>query len=228
MNGLFLGTIAFLIILAVVGYKKGFVKIAYSLLSTILAIFLVSALVPHIQTFIVEKTPIYDKVVTYCSEQIQSEISISVEETGESVSSILNKSGLKIPEALEKTFTEMKISEKYTQSAADRTGAAIASWMIYILSYVLTYIIVIIGLGFLGKLLNSATKLPIVKGANKTLGLFAGILQGVLYLWMGALVLSVFCATRGGQQIIAMINENVFLKFLYDHNGILYLASLFI
>lgn len=227
MNWLFGLVVLFLIISAVIGYKKGFVKIAYALVSTILALFLVSILAPHVQTFIIEKTQVYEKVVAMCEEQIEGKLQGAMEETEMSVSATLESAGIKVPEALGGMIEKIGIKDEYTTSVAQKTSAAIAGWLIMVLSFVLTYIVIVIVLKIAERALNIITKLPILKGANKSLGVAMGLLQGFINLWIAALVLSMVCTTDVGMQLTELVNENVFLKFIYDHNGILYLVSLF-
>lgn len=227
MNWLFGLVVLFLVASAVIGYKKGFVKIAYGLVATIVTLFLVSVLAPHVQTILVEKTPLYEKVEAVCVETIKGKIEATVNETGASVSAALEQSGIKLPEALVDVVEN--IGEENTQATevAQKIGSALAEWLMLMISFVLTYIVVVILLKILEKVLNIATRLPVLKGTNKTLGVVMGLGQGVIDLWLAALMLSTMCTTEVGMQLIVLVNENFFLKFIYDHNGILYLMSLF-
>lgn len=227
MSWLLILVLAVLGVSALVGYRKGFVKIAYSLLSMIVALFLVSIVAPHVHTVLVEKTPVYDKMVTICAEQIQSKVDETVSTTSDSLSELLAKSGIQLPSALTKVIDNMGIESQYTENVSDKAAAVVANWILYIISFVVSYIAVIIVLKVLEKTLDLLTKLPIIKGANKGLGIAAGILQGLVYVWIAALLVSVFCTTNIGQQAIVLIEENAVLKFLYDHNGLIYLATLF-
>lgn len=227
MNWLFGLVVLFLVVSAVIGYKKGFVKIAYGLAATIVTLFLVSILAPHVQTILIEKTPLYEKVETVCVETIKEKIEATMNETGASVSAALEQSGIKLPEAL--TGVVENIGEDNAQAAevAQKIGSALAEWLMLMISFVITYIVVVILLKILEKVLNIATRLPVLKGTNKTLGVVMGLGQGIIDLWLAALMLSAMCTTELGMQLIALVNENFFLKFMYDHNGILYLISLF-
>ncbi len=227
MNWLFFIAIAFLILSAVLGYRKGFVKIAYSLLSSIVALLLVGLLAPHVQTLLIEKTPVYEKTVEICTAQIQEKIDKAAAEAGENVAVVLEESDIPIPESMQSLVGKMELKEEYTASAAQQAGATIANWIVLIISFVLTYIVVIIGLKILEKTLDLATKLPVLKGTNKWLGLMCGLVQGVIDLWLAALILSSVCTTPTGSYLVSLVNENVFLKFIYDYNGIIYIVTLF-
>ena len=90
------------------------------------------------------------------------------------------------------------------------------------------YVVAMIVIKVLGGILNIATKLPIIKGANKWLGLALGFVQGTFNVWLAGLVLSSVCTTETGRYLISLVYENLFLKFLYEKNGIVYIVSLFI
>lgn len=226
MNWLFWATIAFLILSAIWGYHKGFVKIAYSLASTLVALALVAVLAPHVQTLIIEKTPFYDKTVEICTTRIQEKMNQAAEEAGNNVVDVLKEAGL--PEGVLNVIDKIEIQESGDSTAAQQAGEKVAQWVVLIISIVVTYVVAMIVIKVLGGILNIATKLPIIKGANKWLGLALGFVQGTFNVWLAGLVLSSVCTTETGRYLISLVYENLFLKFLYEKNGIVYIVSLFI
>ena len=225
MNWLFLATIAFLVVSAVWGYYRGFVKIAYSLASSIIALVLVAILSPHVQTLLIEKTPIYDKTVEICTTRIQEKMNETIEEAGNNISDVMKEAGL--PDGVLKLIDKIEIKESGELTAIQQAGEKVAQWIVLIISFVVTYIVVIIALKVLGNVLNLATKLPIIKGANKWLGLVLGSIQGVINVWLAGLILSSVCTTEVGMYLVSLVYENSFLKFMYEQNGIVYIVSLF-
>ena len=60
--------------------------------------------------------------------------------------------------------------------------------------------------------------LPVVKGVTSWLGLILGLVKGLLVTWLFMFIVSITTATSFGQYFIPMIEENVFLRFLYENN----------
>lgn len=228
MNWLFIAVLIFMVVMIVSGYRKGFVKIAYSLLSLILALVLVSVFAPYVQEALIERTPIYDKMVEKCSGQIQA--AVESQQTGESqtVQGILDSSGIRLPGALEKVLDRVAIDDETKENVYMKAGSVMAKWLVYVFGFVIAFIVIMLCLRFVGNLLDLVTKLPILRGTNKLLGGAAGFLQGILFLWIGGLVLSLICTTTVGRYLIAMVYESEWLRMIYDHNGIIYLAVLFL
>ena len=63
------------------GYRKGFLRIVYSLVSWVIVLTFVTVATPYINTYLMEHTTLYEKIEQQCSEQIKR----SVEEKQRSI-----------------------------------------------------------------------------------------------------------------------------------------------
>ena len=63
------------------GYRKGFLRIAYSLVSWVIVLTFVNVATPYIHTYLMEHTTLYEQIEQQCSEQIKR----AVEEKQKSV-----------------------------------------------------------------------------------------------------------------------------------------------
>lgn len=66
--------------------------------------------------------------------------------------------------------------------------------------------------------LGLIAKLPLLNGLNKFLGALAGIIEATVIIWVSFAVISVLKIPINGQPLAALITENRFLNFLYQHN----------
>ncbi|MDE6951800.1 MAG: CvpA family protein [Lachnospiraceae bacterium] len=66
--------------------------------------------------------------------------------------------------------------------------------------------------------LGMIAKLPLLNGLNKFLGMLAGIVEATVVIWVGFAVISCLKIPIKGQLITELIQENVFLDFLYKRN----------
>lgn len=89
----------------------------------------------------------------------------------------------------------------------------------------LIYLLGTLALKWLMGMLQLLTKLPVVHGANKLLGLLLGIAEGFLAVWLILYLIRVNEGNFFGTDMIASIEGNTFLNFLYVHNLIEHLMT---
>ncbi|MDW7672286.1 MAG: CvpA family protein [Bacillota bacterium] len=66
----------------------------------------------------------------------------------------------------------------------DQAAAALAQIVVAFVAFILVFLVVKNLVFFLGKLLNGVFKLPLLNGLNRGGGLAAGLLRGVLIIWV--------------------------------------------
>ena len=86
------------------------------------------------------------------------------------------------------------------------------------LCFVLVFIIAMILLYALNKVLDIFAKLPLLKQANKLVGMALGLVQGILLVWLFFALVTVISGTEFGQTMFRYINESKLLSFLYTNN----------
>ena len=86
------------------------------------------------------------------------------------------------------------------------------------LSSAILFILVFVGLQLLVRWLDILARLPIIYGLNKIAGTFLGLAQGLLILWVAALVLELFSATPAGRLLMDQVNQSLWLSALYHFN----------
>ena len=70
MNILEILIIILTVLLALSGFRKGFVRKLASMVSLVLSLVLVSIFLPYITDFLKEKTPVYDYIVEHCEDAV--------------------------------------------------------------------------------------------------------------------------------------------------------------
>ena len=70
----------------------------------------------------------------------------------------------------------------------------------------------------LNKVLDVFAKLPLLKQANKLVGMALGLVQGILLVWLFFALVTVISGTEFGQTMFRYINESKLLSFLYTNN----------
>ena len=93
------------------------------------------------------------------------------------------------------------------------TGIAIA------IAWIVVKIILAIGVG----VLDLVSKLPILRTANQLAGGIVGALRGVLFVWIGCILVPFLVMLPELAQLEALIKGSVITKMLYENNLLLQL-----
>lgn len=71
--------------------------------------------------------------------------------------------------------------------------------------------------------LGIVAKLPVLRGLNKTAGLFLGLAEGILCVWLFFFVVTVCMGTKTGGELLWMIADSSLLSWIYRRNLLLLL-----
>ncbi len=251
MNILSIVVLLILIGFMIWGYWRGFIRIAFSLVVMLLTILLVSWATPYISDFLKENTTIYEDLAANCSSKIQAAIEggreaaeVTEGDNGENPAANEESQtaggenqgtealeGLRLPTLWMEQLLE-KTGQTIDQAVEDsgiyrQAGEYIADLVLRGVAFFVAFLLVTILLRFVMGILDVLAKLPVIKGVNRLLGGAAGLLQGLLLVWLLLLLVAIACTSQLGQTLIGEIQESAFLSYLYNHNAILYLFSYF-
>lgn len=235
MNWVLIAVLLVLVISAIVGYSKGMLRIAYSMIAWMLVLAFVSWATPHINRYLLENTLIYEKIESRCEETIRLSADEQMAQAGQEKSDELTAQigadkglenlGISVPESvvegiLEKTsgaagelLEESGVYAAVAEGLADFVLEGISFIMALAAAWVLVHII--------SQLLGVVSHIPIIKGVNRTLGLFVGALYGLLLVWLIFYVVALSSTGETGQIIVSYIYADPFLTFLYENNLVL-------
>ncbi len=228
MNIFLIAVLIILIGSMIWGYCKGFIRIAFSLVSMILMIVLVSWATPYITDILKEKTSIYEDLADKCSSKIQETAELKIEDeldeeesAGKETLEDVQLPKLWVEQILEKAGDT--VSQAVEESGIYRhAGEYMADWVLRGIAFFAAFCLVGIFLKFAVGMLDIVTKLPIIKGVNRLLGGIAGLVQGLLIVWLLMFLVAIACTTELGQTVLAHIEDSEFLTLLYQKNGIMY------
>jgi len=224
MNVLTIIVLIIFLVFILNGYRKGFIRKFASMFFFIAASMLVYLATPHISSFLKNYTPVYKVIEDKCEQAFLTDEGNAEEETSQ-LEQIKFIENLEIPEVLQKQLTSNNNKTVYENLAVESFKNYIVSYLatliLNIISYVVTFILVSVILRLAIKALDVMAKLPIIHGINQFLGLFLGLLQGVLVVWLIFLVITIFSSTSTGRQLLLMVSESPILTFIYDSNLLL-------
>lgn len=231
MNWLLIFALALIGVFAFIGWRVGFVKSVFSLVSTI-AVIIITILVSPIVTNMLKSS---EKI----SGGIQSKLEQVIDLSGvaENLSSEEEEDplafidGLELPASIKDTIKDSlsDTMEEKKEEAADFVGDKLNALETYIcelltnivlnaLGFFITFIVAAVGLAVLCFVLDLLSKLPVLHQINTIAGIVMGALEGLVILWIVFIVITMLGSTAFGQTCLNMIWESKILSFLYDSN----------
>lgn len=241
MNVFLIVVLLILISFTIAGYWRGFVRIAFSLVSMILLIVLVSWITPKAAEFLKENTEVYQNLEEICTKRIQDLTEETMEKKREEqLAAPAAEKNLDEEGADQEGILEMlPIPKVWVEQILDKAqhtvvqvmeegglyrqiGAYLADWMLQGIAFFVSYFLCAILLRLVIGLLDVVSKLPVIKGVNRMLGAAAGLAQGMVVVWLLLFFVAIACTSQLGRALLADIEASPILAFLYQHNAILY------
>lgn len=202
------------------GYRKGFVREIIGITFLFLSIFLTWAINPYVNQFIKTQTPIYEKVREACENGIQDYVDGQEEETGEPEETVITR--LPLPELIKDGMQENNKAEVYQFLNAESFEAYLAGYLATAItngiSFLLSYILASVVLRIVIYALDLVANLPGIRSVNRLAGLLLGTVRGDIFIWIGLLVITIFCNTEWGAECLRIVERDPLLNFFYKQD----------
>lgn len=221
------------------GIYRGFLRVVYSMAAWILILVFVTWATPFVTDVLKEYTGIDERIAEGCEDklhelvrggQTESEEKPAESERAEDKDE-LEELGIKLPgpivgklidtgEAADRLLDGTGV---YTEAAGRASDLAMRS-----IAFVLVLLIAGIAFHILATVLDLVAKLPVIGEVNHLLGGAAGLLKGVLLVWLAFAFIAMGSATSVGTGLISFIYESEFLVWLYENNLVLSILMIFL
>lgn len=221
MNWLLIIVLVIFLICAVRGWNRGLLRMLYSLVSIVLLIVLMSYATPHISHFIKENTGIHEAIQERCSDMIRERM----EDKSEEMLSSASAEDMSLPEKVTSYIISAGENTLEETGVYDAAGSKAADFILAGLSFLIALIAALIIVNVIGRMLDIVNRIPVIKGINRTLGIFAGVFEAFLIIWLLFLFLSLVSGSSLGRLCMGYIDENPLLGYLYYHNTLLEIFS---
>lgn len=301
MNWLLISVSVIIGIGAIAGFARGAVRIAVSLLATVLTLVVVFFATPYVSKAIMSFTPLDDIIETQClntiagalggstssgtgltEEQVRSFLAgagVSEEQlaaAGITVEDIVNGNvsgadleqygisahilegkghvdeeteqsildakvprqlqiaaieGADIPDVFKELLLSNNNSEVYASlgvtTFAEYLSKYLSKLIIGILAFLGTFLIVTIIVRAVVFALDIVSELPVLGILNRLAGVGVGVVIALIVISFIFIIITLLYTTSAGKMLMGMINESEFLSFLYNHNYVMKIATIF-
>lgn len=214
--------IVYLVVMTLYGHYRGFVRQAVSVVALIASVILVNIGAPYVKDFLLHNESVCSMVQSGIESILENGEGISLEQEEQPYVQRSYIEGLELPEQIKELLLENNNSEVYSILGVDSFGAYLVSYItemiISAVSYILVFLTVFVLLHVLLRWLDLVAHLPILSGMNQLAGAGLGLAQGLIFVWIGSVVLTIFATTSWGKAAFGQIQVSPFLTFLYRNN----------
>lgn len=123
-----------------------------------------------------------------------------------------------------KNNTETMYKKLGVTTFAQYVGAYLARMIINVVAFLITFIIVTLILRAIIFALDIVTELPVLGCLNRIAGAGLGIAIALVIVWVAFIILTLLYTTTVGHGVYTMIQNNTWLKLIYDYNPLMKLA----
>lgn len=226
MNWLLIAVAIFWIIMAIVGIKKGFLRMLYSISALIISLILTIVLYSQVADIICENTQfdefLYEKYTSYIEEKNTQETDDPsfIIKMAESVSIDTENETFKTIEKLVEEGTEGASAavNEITSEISHALALKLVTMTINVVAFILTLLIIGIILLIILNIIKVIEKIPVIKGMNRFLGFVLGAGMGLIIIWIAFAFITVLAATSFGNECLKCISESQLLTWIYKVN----------
>ena len=228
------------------GSRKGLVRTVFGLFSSIVVLLAGTVISPIISNQLRNNDKIFNAISTRIEKSLENygkngkrdEQSVDKKKTkGKKSKSkksreLINADDIYVPyklltgnQAVEEIITDILKNEHIKKAREDvqkevnhRVAIYLTGIVINSGTFILVYFILSVGLLVLGRVLNIISKLPVINELNRMVGGIVGIFQGLVIVWLIFTLMMVFIEKPFIQEGMRQIEENAFLRILYESN----------
>ena len=203
------------------GYKKGFLKTAFSLVSWILVLVLCNFATPIVTDLLIQHTDI-EVVVQQTVEQKVTEAFAQAMEN-----SSVSELEAMLPAELKSVLLgdNESIADAVFDSSKPFDVTPVVDGIMGILGFVVTVIALRIAMVIVELILGVVSKLPLIGPVDKFLGIACGGVKGIIWCWVILAVVSILALTGTNTELAGYIAESELLTWLQNNNLLLNLIA---
>ena len=210
------------------GYKNGFLKTVFSLVSWIIVLVVCNVATPMVTELLMEQTEIDTTIQMILDAKVDEIIDEALIETDvtDLTEVIPDDVEFEIPEELQELLPEevknILTDHRDTESVVLSDDILDTSELVYsvmeTLSLLIVMVVVRIALIVVELVLGVASRLPLIGPLDKVLGFACGAGKGLIWSWIILAVVMVFAITGINTELIGYISKSQLLSWFQENN----------
>ncbi len=226
MNFVLIIAVLIIIVSAFAGLGRGFIKSIFATFSLVVAVVLAVQIMPY-GTNLLKNTGLYTSINDSIQASFDDQLATAAGGVSQQMEAIDEMDN--VPDFIKDLLKTNNNADIYEALGISEFSEYVSNYITCLIlnaiSLIVSFLIIYIILRIAGYFLDMLSRIPIVNGLNKIGGLIFGFLNGVVYLWLACIIVTIFSTTSWGQYIFSQINDSVFLSFIYNNNYLLELMA---
>lgn len=215
MNILTIIVLAVILVFGMIGHARGFIRMLLAIISLALTLYLAVIISPSISKAL-QQTELYNSVYESTFEYVNEKV---VQSAANSMESVMEE--LELPDTLKKYISSQDAVKNAGGNIVVEVAGRITKVIFDALIFIVTFIAAMVVVKLIFAAVNIMTYLPIIHGVNQIAGLFVGIAEGLIFVWIFFIVISLMGSSEFAMNMYQQINESSVLSFLYNNNIIM-------
>lgn len=190
--------IALIILAGFIGYKRGMVKIVFGIVSFLLALIIAFIIYKPVSDFIIQKTTIDEKIQDAVIEKLVAE---------------------------EKEENNITILDEVKNNTIKASAEEVSTLAVRLISLLAVFLITKLLLLFVKGAITLIASLPLIKQLNEVGGAVAGLLQGVIVIYVILAIILLISDIVNVKELVETINGTILTKTMYENNVLINLIK---
>lgn len=224
MNWLDIVVIAILVINLLSGWFRGLIKSVVNVVSIVLGFICAKMYHMTMYTMLEDRFGLVHKVKegvleTFKNVELPSVADAATLPTNELTSNLPDSELLSsLVESFIKSDTFNQTMQSSVESFSDAFSTWLADKLVTIISMVVVFLIVYIGIRIIGYILNQLFQLPVLKGVNKLSGLVFGLAKGTFFSMLLVLIIVILSPVFSQWQLVETLETSDVAIYFYKYN----------
>lgn len=220
--------IIFISVFAIRGYKRGFIKSALTLGSSIIALLLSFIVYPLMETLL-RLTPIYTWIYQAVNNRIENiTFSGGLQSQGDTITESITWMPSILVEQIKKNNNTAMYDLLGANNIKEYINLYITQMLVGLLALFFTWLVLKVVLAIIIKLISGIVEhTPIISGLNRQGGLCIGILKAGIVLSIIGLIMPIIIEVPVIQNVYSAIQMSYIAKWLYENNLIIIMYNYF-
>lgn len=232
--------ILFILISALIAYKKGFVKTFFGFISVILAILVACCFSKPVANHLKKSTEIDEWIIESISnigddsklqnnkeytilsgDNISGEIIVEKEDVSEVQENIINEDIIIFIESLPEVVGDIVDLEEVKNQTISNLSVKISDVVISVLAWIIIYFAVRVVVAVITVIFDGIMSIPILKSINNLAGLIIGFVMGVFRIYLLLAIIYFISNVTSTAFFINIIQTSSLINAMYNSNLII-------
>ena len=220
MNWFYFTVMGYIIVSALRGFHKGFLRVIYSVAALVASIVFIAVTMPLFHNLILESTTIRQRIEAGSETYVRKQIDKKLEEG--TLKESMDLAFVTLPKKLQKELnhtTQAAIPDLLeSQGIYKKMAKAAADIGVSVIAFLLSFIIITVIVFIIGRKLDIFSRKPGIHLVNMVFGFFAGVVKAFLVIWVVFFVIELTKILPVSAVLLNQIEENAVLRGLYEQN----------